>query len=117
MNTSVNLALRKIETTSVDGVTTLIVSEAPYVAVRWSDLCSEPGPDMSGWSFWCPRCEQCPVWVKDAFGRSAEKGVETVACWSRCYECKLWILLQDREIMGARVLNPEECDVARVMET
>jgi hypothetical protein len=114
---AIKLALQKIEAVNADGATTLTISAAPYVRMRWSDLDAELGPDASGWSFWCPRCQQCPMWVTDALGLAAEKGVKTIACWSQCHECKLWVLLEDEEIRGARVLTPEECDVARVMET
>jgi len=107
----VSLALQKIE-----GTATLTASTAPYVKMRWADLDPDSGPDVSGWSFWCPRCKQCPMWVRDALGRAVEKGVKTVSCWSQCFECKLWILLEDEEIQGAKVLSPQESEVAQVMD-
>lgn len=87
------------------------------LTMRWEELDRDPGPDLSKWSFWCPSCKQTPMWIRGANGRIAEETARCVACWSQCFECKTWVLMQDAEIQGARVLSPDEFAVAQVMES
>lgn len=110
-------ALRSIEVTNTEGHVMLTVApdrSPPYFKRRWAELVHEA---LEPFEAWCPACENNVVWLREATsGRAAGMGAKCVACWMRCFDCKAWILLEDEEIFGTKVLNPQECEVAKVME-
>jgi hypothetical protein len=86
----------------------------PIRRVRWSELQrSSPldDPDGSLFRSWCPVCDAGLLLV-----RRTDDFVNFV-CWDNCTTCGQVFCYKDEEILGTRVLSPEELECSRIHES
>lgn len=97
-----------------DGKTAWCVSKKPrFLRRRWADLDHDA---LHSHEAWCPSCGNEVLRLRGVLGREVGTGTQSVMCWIKCPRCEMWTLLDDEEIFGVKVLTPQECEIARVMD-